>query len=383
MAAFERNEYLGRLAETRRRMQAAGVDAMLVINWSNLHYLIGYEGWSDYVPQVLVVDENEEPRLIVREMDVPCAVHSAFISPKNVFGYSEDFIANQFTHPYDHFAQLFQRWGIDGKRLGIELSGASLTPKAYARLQAVLPNATFVDCSGLVTWQRLKKSSAELVYMRQAGKIADLAMQAAIDGARAGVRECDVGALAMAAQCRGTPEFGGDRPKSPHFGVGVKSSSPHLGWTDDVLKPGTAVNIELGGHRMRYVAGLSRTIHIGEPPKKLQDLHQATREAMEVTFGSLRPGWTCEEVEALVRTTTRRHGYEKKSRVGYAIGIDWTELSASFRPGDMTVLEPDMTFHLMLGMWYDDWGYVLSEAFQVTDRGAKSFSALPRDLFVK
>jgi Xaa-Pro aminopeptidase len=85
----------------------------------------------------------------------------------------------------------------------------------------------------------------------------------------------------------------------------------------------------------------------------------------------------------LFRKTTRKHGFEKKSRVGYAIGIDWTEKTASLRQGDTTVLEPDQTFHLMAGMWYDDWGYVLSEAFRVTDTGIASFSALSRDLFVK
>jgi Xaa-Pro aminopeptidase len=160
-------------------------------------------------------------------------------------------------------------------------------------------------------------------------------------------------------------------------------AAPHLAWRDDRLEAGTVTNVELGGFRRRYVAGLSRTIVQGKPEDRLARLHAATREAVDAVFDTARAGWTCEEVEALFRRTTRTHGFEKKSRVGYAIGIDWTEKTASLRPGDQTVLVPDATFHLMAGMWYDDWGYVLSETFRVTEDGLKSFSRLPRDLFVK
>ncbi|MGY3424332.1 Xaa-Pro aminopeptidase [Bradyrhizobium sp. F1.13.4] len=80
--------------------------------------------------------------------------------------------------------------------------------------------------------------------------------------------------------------------------------------------------------------------------------------------------------------TLRKHGFEKESRCGYAVGIDWTEPTASLKEGDMTVLQPNMTFHLMLGNWIDeDVGYVISETFRVTDTGGESFTKLPRELF--
>ncbi|TKT74589.1 Xaa-Pro peptidase family protein [Aquamicrobium sp. LC103] len=381
MPVFAREEYLQRLQETKRRMNAEGLDALVVIDHSNIFYLTGYDGHSAYVPQALVViAQEEEPRLILREMDVPG--DTAFIQPKHIHGYPEDYIAHPRAHPYDYFGDLFRQWGIAGKRLGVELDW--LTPNTHQRLQQAVPNARFVDVGNLVTWQRLKKSPAELAYMSQAGVIADLAMQAAYDNIAVGVRECDVAAEIMAAQVRGTPEFGGDRPVTPAMPTGSpRSAAPHLSWTDARYENNSVTNIELGGFRKRYVAGLSRTLVLGKPEDKLTRLHEATRDAFEAVFANVRAGWTCEEVEALYRKTTRKHGFEKKSRVGYAMGIDWTEKTASLRSGDTTVLEPDMTFHLMAGMWYDDWGYVLSEAFRVTDRNIESFSKLSRELFVK
>ena len=381
MTAFSRQEYLQRLHQTKARMAERGLDALMVIDHSNIFYLTGYDGHSAYVPQALfVLAHEEEPRLVVREMDVPG--DTAFMQARFVFGYPEDYIAHQRAHPFDYFGDLLRQWGVADKRFGVELD--FLTPTSWQRLQDAVPNIGFTDATNLVTWQRLKKSPAELAYMRQAGQIADLAMQAAQQTIGVGVREAEVAAAVMAAQVRGTPEFAGDRPVTPAMPTGnPRVAAPHLSWTDALHQNNTVTNIELGGFRHRYTVGLSRTLVLGTPEDRLVRLHEATREAVDTVFDTVKAGWACEEVEALHRRTTRKHGFEKKSRVGYAIGIDWTEKTASLRPGDTTLLEPDMTFHLMAGMWYDSWGYVLSEVFRVTDTGIESFSTLSRELFVK
>ena len=56
----------------------------------------------------------------------------------------------------------------------------------------------------------------------------------------------------------------------------------------------------------------------------------------------------------------------------------------SLRPGDSTVLTPNMCFHMILGMWLDQWGYEMSETFRVTEAGPPEVLArFPRRLFVK
>ena len=44
---------------------------------------------------------------------------------------------------------------------------------------------------------------------------------------------------------------------------------------------------------------------------------------------------------------------------------------------------PNMTFHLMLGMWMEGWGYELSETFRVTPDGHELLADFPKQLFVK
>lgn len=60
-APFERNEYDRRLAKTRAAMDRAGLDALFVTDPSNMAWLTGYDGWSFYVHQGVLVRPEGEP----------------------------------------------------------------------------------------------------------------------------------------------------------------------------------------------------------------------------------------------------------------------------------------------------------------------------------
>jgi Xaa-Pro dipeptidase len=78
---------------------------------------------------------------------------------------------------------------------------------------------------------------------------------------------------------------------------------------------------------------------------------------------------------------------EKKSRLGYSIGIgfppDWGERTVSIRADDTTVLEENMTFHVIAGMWMTGYGFEASESVRVTPTGAELFTSAPRELIHK
>jgi Xaa-Pro dipeptidase/ectoine hydrolase len=125
-----------------------------------------------------------------------------------------------------------------------------------------------------------------------------------------------------------------------------------------------------------------RTFSIGGPSDRLRRVHEGEVAGLEGALATVKPGATCGDIAAAFNTALKKHGLEKESRCGYAIGIDWLEPTASLKEGDLTVLKPNMTFHLMLGNWIDeDFGYVISETFRVTETGAEAFSRLPRQIF--
>ena len=71
---FDKAEYAKRVADTKRRMQAAGFDLLICQDPANMCWLTGFNGWSFYVPQcVLVHLEEEWPIWFGRAQDAKCA----------------------------------------------------------------------------------------------------------------------------------------------------------------------------------------------------------------------------------------------------------------------------------------------------------------------
>jgi ectoine hydrolase len=76
---FQIAEYRARVASIQAEMQRRGIDALLLSDPCNLYYACGYDAWSFYVPQMLVVPGNgEELVWIGREMDAHRAVRRSF-----------------------------------------------------------------------------------------------------------------------------------------------------------------------------------------------------------------------------------------------------------------------------------------------------------------
>ena len=103
----------------------------------------------------------------------------------------------------------------------------------------------------------------------------------------------------------------------------------------------------------------------------------------------MEPGVPCENLAAAWSDVISRAGYDKASRIGYSIGLcfqpTWLERTISIQKGEKTLLAPNMTFHLMCGMWGqdDEENLVMSETFRVAERGAELLTHYPRELLVK
>lgn len=389
MTVFSTDEYGARIDSTKRLMADRGIDVLVVSDPANMNYLTGYDGWSFYVPQTVVVSvEMDQPLWIGRGMDAAGARHTTFLKPEHIIGYPDDYVQSPVQHPMNFVADEINRRGWGKKTVGVEMDAYYFTARCLAELQKSLQGDAVVSADLLVNWQRLVKSPAEIAFMQEAGAIAERVMQTALDKLAPGVRECDAVAAVYHAQASGTDSFGGDYPAIvPMMPTGEKTSAPHLTWTDDPYRADQAVNLELAGCRHRYHCPIARTAYLGKnPPDKLQRLAAVTAEGLDITLDAIKPGMHCEEVELVWRQHIARAGFEKESRIGYAMGLnyppDWGEHTASLRPGDRTVLAPNMTFHMILGMWMDNYGFECSESFYVTEEGCETFARFARKLFV-
>lgn len=188
---FDEAEYERRVARTKERLREQDLDAIVVADPANMNYLTGYDGWSFYVHQAVVVTpDRDEPIWIGRDMDGDGARATTHLSDDSIRAYSDDHVHSPHDlHPMDYVAGVLDELDVADGRIGLEMDAAYFTAKSYTRLQGNLPDAEFEDATLLVGWIRVKKSDQELEYMREAARISENAMRAGLDVIEEGVPE--------------------------------------------------------------------------------------------------------------------------------------------------------------------------------------------------
>jgi ectoine hydrolase len=384
--AFDTSEYRVRLDRLRAFMSDAELDALIVINEGNLCYVTGYEGFSDYVPQAALVTLEEDPYILLREMDVRCAERTCWLSQEHLFGYAENAIGTTAQSPWTAIGEFVKSKVPAGARIGAEFTSPQRGPELgvgdYARLVAALGVEQVHDASGLVSKCKVVKSDRELSYIAEAAAITDRAMLAGIEDIAVGARQSDVAATIIGALAAGTEDFpGGPGILGPFIDVGEVANAPHMKWAYDRYESGHQANLEFGAYRHRYCAPMARTVYLGSAPARLRAIDEAAREGWHAAFDAIRPGVACSDVARAFHSAFEKHGIRKESRIGYSVGVDWMDGGASLGTNDDTEIAKNMAFHLLIGIWEQDYGYDFSETVVVTDDGARTLATVPRQLF--
>ena len=383
---FHQSEFDLRIKKVKLSMNNKGLDLIIITDPSNMNYTTGYDGWSFYVPQGVIISlDHDEPIWFGRMQDSKGAIVTTFLKKENILGYPEDLIQSPPQHPYDYLTNFLKTKKWDKKNIGVEMDSYYYSAECHARLLNQFPEATFHDANLLVNWIRLIKSENEIKYMKDASVLVQLGMQKAYDTIKLGVRQSEVAGNIQNTLLSGTDKMGGEYSGlTIILASGISASASHLTPTDKKFVNNEGTIIELGGVKNRYHCPMSRTVFIGKPDIKTIETMKITNEAFENALKFIKPGNTANDVAVGFWEVLSKHGLEKDSRLGYSIGLgyppDWGEHTMSIRKNDMTVLQPNLTFHMIAGMWMDTWGLEVSESIQVTDNGYKLFCNFSRSL---
>lgn len=388
-AAFSAAEYARRIARTRAAMEKAGLDAILVTDPSNQAWLTGYDGWSFYVHQGVILTMEGEPVWWGRHMDSIGAGRTCWMGADSIHGYADDYVQSTVRHPMQDLARHLRRLGLARARIGVEMENYYYSAKAHAVLTTELPDARIGDATALVNWQRLVKSGEEIAFIRNAAKISEKVVRTAIDKAEPGLRKNDLVAEIYHAAITGIGDIWGDYPAIvPLTPSGLDATAAHLTWNGAPMRAGEATFFELSGCYRRYHAPLCRTVYLGTPPAEMREAEKAQIEGIEAGLDAARAGnRTCDIANAFLGVL-KKYGIHREGRMGYPVGLsyppDWGERTASIRTEDETVLEPGMVFHFMPALWMESWGLETTETILIGDDGpAEAFCNVERKLFVK
>ena len=386
---FSKDEYKQRLKKVQASMQEKGIELLISQDTNNMNYLTGYDAWSFYYAQCVIVHVNaDEPLCFVRAQDAGGAFIKTYLKKENIIIYDEKYIHVWPIHPYDRLVDLIKERKWDNLSIGVEMDSHYYTAYCHQKLLNGLPNAKIKDSERLVNWVRLVKSDAEIKLMNIASQITVLGMKTAFEVINPGVRQCDAVAKIYSTLISGTKNHGGDYSSIvPLLPTGKGTSASHLTWSDDEFVQGEASIIEISGVYKKYHCPMARTVLLGKPDQKKIDTMKKTREALEAGIDATKPGNTADDVAQAFWKVLDKYGIEKKSRTGYSIGIgyppDWGEHTLNIQKGDKTILEKNVCFHMIAVMQFGDWGVESSESIRVTENGAENFYKFQSELHIK
>jgi len=387
--AFTTEEYAARVRRVRTAMAERGIATLWITDPSNMAWLTGYDGWSFYVHQGVLLGPEGDPIWFGRGQDAAGALRTVWMDDTHVVGYPDHYVQSTERHPMQPLAALIRDRGWQGTGpFGVEMDNYYFSAACLETLRRELPGTAITDATALVNWCRAVKSPAEIALMRKAARIAEAVHARFLEVIEPGLPKHRAVAEIARTAIAGVDGIWGDYAAIvPLLPSGADAAAPHLTWDDRPLRAGEGTFLEIAGCHRRYHCPLSRTYVLGTVPDSLKRAEEAGNAALEAGIAAARPGATCEAVDAAARGALRRFGIEKTSRCGYPTGLsyppDWGERTMSLRAGDRTVLQPGMTFHLIPAIWQDDWGLETTETILITETGAEPLANLPRQLFVK
>ena len=382
--AFSREEYDARLAKVRKAMAEQDIDVLLVHHTPNFCYLAGYQSPLANWYGCLILPREGEPIAQMVELE---------ISNLMVHGWDNENIYVFEWHKQGgaprQLVDILKERGYGDKRLGLEFRLPGCSALTLRALQEGLPQAQIKDASDLVLHFRAVKSPAEMAHIREAARITDIGMEAALAEVAPGKTDNDLTAASYDAMVRAGSEYQSVQPLTY---VAQASGMIHVVAKRRTMNVGDAVIIELTGVYHRYGAPVERTAIIGQPSDIIKRMSEYVLTAHALLYETARPGRAASDVAKAVTRGLRDFKLppEAVARAvffGYSVGIafppDWVEQSMFVDVDTDRLLEEGMVFHAPLSARVPGKSRVsISECWTVTPTGSEPLSKLPRDLIV-
>lgn len=376
--AFEPAEFQTRLNALCDRIEAAGLDGLVVSIPENVTYISGWHTPGYYYPQFVVVRPGHAPLIVLRALEALGLPVRSWFSGDQLITFADT------EAPIARLKEALCRLKLEKGRVGFETHGWYFTLDMYEELRAACPNLTVERADWTVEELRKVKSPAEIAHIRIACRQAEIGMHAAVDGFRVGMTEAELSALIHKAMV----EVGCEYVGLPHFVMsGYRQLAPHSVWSPSKkIVPEENVFLELCGSWNRYAGALFRTLVVGTPSQRNQENAAVAEAMLDASIEAIRPGVTAGEVNAAVGVAAEKHGVTIRKRCGYSMGLnfapDWGEgFFLELADEDPTILEPGMVFHLPETVRRPGEPLVaVSETVLVTEKGCEPLTSFRRGL---
>jgi Xaa-Pro dipeptidase len=355
-------DYKSRQEKALRLMKDNRIDGLFIAGGANLKYFLDLEWWQSERLFGAILNPGGETIWVCPAFEAERA--------REVIRYGTDIrLWQEHESPYDLVVGIMKDLGATSGTLGIDPNVRNFVVEGIkksargTRIQLADGSVITETCRGI-------KSEKELAYMDLANRITKMAYREAFKMLKEGMNPSELEELIRQAHAKMGVSGGG----SPQFGL--STAFPHGTEETYLLEDGDLIMVDGGCSVEGYRSDVTRTVVFGEPSDKQKRIFEIILKARQAAMDTVRPGVTCESVDASARKVVEDAGYGPDykyflHRLGHGIGLEGHEYPYLVR-GNKLGLKPGMTFSNEPGIYiYNEFGIRVEDCFVVTEDGGK------------
>ena len=367
------SRYAERLARAVTATETAGLAATLIGVGSDLRYLTGYAAMPLERLTVLVLRPGEAPVVVVPRLERGAA-EAGLRTPVEIRTWEET------DDPYQLAASGIAPSGR------VAVSDTMLAMHLLGIQRALGRDARYEVASTILRDLRMRKDAEEIALLREAAHAADRVVAQIAGGRLVGRTEADV---SREVRQRLVDE-GHDEATFAIVASGPNSASPHHEASDRVIRAGEPIVLDIGGTLGGYGSDITRTIWVtggdatNGPVEAFRHLFSVLHTAQASATAAVRPGKTCESIDATARAIIDAEGYGEAffHRTGHGIGLDGHE-DPYLVAGNELPLDAGMAFSVEPGIYLaGEFGARIEDIVVCGDDGPIVLNEAHRELLV-
>lgn len=312
--AFAPHEFEARLERIQAAMSRKGLDVLVLTRPANIFYVSGYRAAhiANRTSQLhaVIIPANGQPRMIARVLERE-TVATQWTSSPQLFKDQEN--------PYQLLSGIIDKMGHQAPAAGVE--ERFLSAHQLRMLQQHLPQAEFVDASGLIEDLAASPSAAELDCLRRSARVTAIGLETGMREIREGTHPYEIiGRIHEAMYTAGQSDF--DRSLVAVWS-GPNGGRMHDTSTTNEIRKGDIVTVEIMGVDNHYMTGSQACAFVGsDPPENILEAHSLITEMYANAKSAVHAGATAGDVfEAANSIYRAAKGSDYYRRAGGSMGL--------------------------------------------------------------
>ena len=252
--------------------------------------------------------------------------------------------------------------GEHAEKLGLKKIGFednNVTFAMYQKLKEVF-KAELVPVGEKIMYERMIKSDEEILMIKKAIEISDIAFSEALKVIKEGVSEREISAYMEYIQKKNGAE---DKSFETILASGVRSAMPHGVASNKKIQKEEFITMDFGAYYNGYVSDMTRTVYYGNNiTERHKEIYNLVLEAQILGINTIKEGMMSDDVDKVVRNFLTEKGYGEYfgHGLGHGIGVEIHEFPYLSSASHIELKE-NMVVTSEPGLYFDGWGGVRIE----------------------